>query len=119
MQKYESTARVTAIELQVEAGQTALFTDFPHAGPASITVHPGAGATVYVSLCTSTPSTIKAGTQRYACANLSAPGAVLGTAPDGQPAGVVTAVSGMSLASPVTALRFVCVGGAAVIEIVQ
>lgn len=112
---YESTSRVDAAELQLADGQSAFFTDFRSAGACAVTVHPGPGATVYVSLTTSLPSRIKAGTARLTAAALG----TLGAAPDGAPAGVVTATDGIELLAPVTGVRFVCVGGSAAVELVQ
>ena len=112
---YESTARVDVSELLLTDGQTLLFTDFPSAEPCSVAVYPEAGATVYVSLSFSLPSRIKAGTCRFTAAGIGE----VGVAPDGQPAGIVTATDGLVLDGPATALRFVCIGGSAAVEVVQ
>lgn len=112
---YETTSRVSAAELQLTAGQSAFFTDFRNSEACAITVHAEPGATVYVSLSTSLPSRIAAGTARLTAAAIGE----LGTAPDGAPAGVVTGTDGIELLAPVTGIRFVCVGGSAAVELVQ
>jgi hypothetical protein len=106
---------VSAVEISLDAGTTHVFSDFPGSGHSSVTIHPGPGATVYVSLVTSLPSKVKAGTFRCSVAGVGEPGLT----PGGQPAGVVTAHTGLVLDAPVTALRFETVGGTAVIEVVQ
>lgn len=112
---YESTPRVNIAELSLVDGQVAHFTDFRSAGACAVAVYPAPGATVYVSLTLSLTARIKAGTARYAAAGVG----TLGIAPDGSPAGIVTAVDGLELLAPVSGLRFMCVGGPATVELVQ
>lgn len=112
---YETNTRVNIAELELQDGDSFIFTDFRSADAAAVAVHPAVGATVYVSLICSTTERIKAGTARLLAAGVG----TLGTAPDGKPAGVVTTPDGFELGAPVTGIRFVVVGGSAAVEIVQ
>lgn len=103
---YETTARVSVAELALADGDTHIFTDFAHASPFGVAVHPSGGATVNVSISFSLPSRVKAGTARF----VPAGGVFLGG---------VSSPAGEELRIPVTALRFECVGGSAVVEIAQ
>ncbi len=112
---FEQTARVNIAELELADGDTRFFTDFRSAGPCAIAVHPGPGATVYVSLTLSTRARIAAGTARLVGAGIGS----MGSAPDGAPAGIVAATDGFEMQAPATGIRFHVVGGTAAVEIVQ
>lgn len=103
---YESTARIFACELLIEAGTEHAFTDFENAKPTALTVHPGPGATATVYLTTSLPSKVALGAARWLPAGI-------GTA------GVVSSPAGMVLDAPATGIKIVATGGRVAVEIVQ
>lgn len=112
---FETNSRVNITELQLSAGQTQIFTDFRSYTPCAIAVHPSPGATVFVSLSLSTTARLKAGTALFVQAGIGD----AGLAPDGVPAGIVTVADGLEMLAPASAVRFVCVGGTAIVELVQ
>lgn len=103
---YETTARVSVAELALADGETHTFTDFSTAGPCAVAIHPSAGATVTVSISLSRPSRVKAGQALFVPAGVGI-------------AGVVSTPDGFEALAPVTALRFECTGGTAVVEVAQ
>lgn len=114
---FESPANADVSEIALIDGQTKIFSDFSSGKPCSIAVHPGPGATVYISLSVSLPSRIKATPSTARLTSCSVGN--LGSAPYGTPAGIVTSPVGFKSLSPLTGLRFVCIGGTAVVEVVQ
>ena len=103
---YETTARISACELTLEAGESTVFNDFAAASPAAVSVHPGAGASALVELSTSLPSRVAAGTARWLPAGVGANG-------------VVSAPEGLVLDAPLTALRITASVGPVAVEVVQ
>lgn len=103
---YETTPRLSVAELALADGETRVFTDFASAGPCTVAVHPAAGTTVTVSISVSKPSRVRAGEALFVPAGVGI-------------AGVVSTPDGFEMLAPVTALRFECVGGTAIVEVAQ
>lgn len=103
---FKYTGRVYVGHRDLADGASYVLTDFATSGPCAVAVHPSAGATVTVSISLSSPERIKAGQALFVPAGVGI-------------AGVVSTPDGFEMLAPVTAVRFECTGGTAIVEVVQ
>lgn len=100
------TGRVSLTERTIADGETFTFDAFASAGPATLAVHPAAGATATVAYTASSPARIAAGTARWIPAAIGEDG-------------VVSEPTAIETITPLTGLRITATGGEVAVEIVQ
>lgn len=101
-----NTGRVTITSETLAAGGVFTFADFASAAPATLAVHPAAGATALIEVCADTPAAIAAGTALWAPAALGE-------------SGVVNVATIVDIPSPLTAIRVTATNGGVQVRVVQ